>query len=80
MLRRLGVRAMTLTDGGVVEFPEFVVYSNAALLPEYLVTYTHAPSCKCTHCIQLLSQEEREEEEELLRQEEADSSDESESG
>ena len=59
---------MTLGEGGVVEFPELVVYNNAQLLPEYLVTYRHDPACKCTHCIQFLSVEEREAEEERLRQ------------
>ena len=59
---------MTLREGGVVEFPELVVYNNAQLLPEYLVTYRHDPACKCTHCIQFLSAEAREAEEELLRQ------------
>ena len=34
-----------------MEFPELVVYNNAQLLPEYLVTYRHDLACKCTHCI-----------------------------
>ena len=44
------VRAMTLSDGGVVEHPEFIVYKDGQVVPEYLITYKHKAGCKCTHC------------------------------
>ena len=44
------VRAMTLADGGAVEHPEYIVYKDAQVLPEYVITYKHKGGCKCTHC------------------------------
>ena len=48
------VRALTLADGVndavAVEHPEYIVYNNAQVLPEYMITYKHAASCRCTHC------------------------------
>ena len=44
------VRAIPLADGGAVEHPEFIVYQNSQVLPEYLLTYKHQGGCKCTHC------------------------------
>ena len=44
------VRAIVIADGGAVEHPEFIVYKDNQVLPEYLMTYKHRQSCKCTHC------------------------------
>ena len=44
------VRALTVAEGGAVEHPEFIVYKDSQVLPEYLITYRHKPGCRCTHC------------------------------
>ena len=44
------VRAVTKAAGGAVEHPEFIVFKDSQVLPEYLITYRHAAGCKCTHC------------------------------
>ena len=37
------MRALTVAEGGAVEHPEFIVYKDSQVLPEYLITYTHKP-------------------------------------
>ena len=44
------VRAMKQSDGGCVEYLEYIIYKGAQAYPEYLITYKHVPRCKCTHC------------------------------
>ena len=39
-----------MDEGGCVEHPEFVVYKDAATLPEYAIWYKHSDACQCTHC------------------------------
>jgi len=45
------VVALTQSNGGCVEHPEFIVYKEAQALPEYAIWYTHHECCLCTHCI-----------------------------
>ena len=44
------VRAMKQTDGGCVEYIEYIIYKGVQAYPEYLIMYAHAVGCKCTHC------------------------------
>ncbi|KAL8447901.1 hypothetical protein Emed_004196 [Eimeria media] len=36
--------------GGVVDAVEFVVFERAQALPQFIVTYSHAPHCQCAEC------------------------------
>jgi hypothetical protein len=45
--------AATMSAGGCVEHPEFVVFKEAQALPEYAVWYRHEAGCDCTHCYNL---------------------------
>ena len=49
------VVARTLHDGGCVEHPEFIVYKETQVLPEYMIYYRHAAACACTHCAKKLT-------------------------
>ena len=42
--------AATMSEGGCVESPEFIVFKEAQALPEYAVWYRHEAGCHCTHC------------------------------
>jgi hypothetical protein len=44
------VVAATHEHGGVVEHPEFIMYSGRQTLPEYAIWYRHGSGCLCTHC------------------------------
>ena len=44
------VRALTWEAGGEVQYPEFMVYKNAQVMPQFLIRYKHGCGCKCTHC------------------------------
>ena len=44
------VQAVPQSAGGCVEYPEFIVYKDAQVLPEYLIRYSHGQGCKCSHC------------------------------
>eukprot|EP00929_Paragymnodinium_shiwhaense_P032944 TRINITY_DN18193_c0_g1_i1.p1 TRINITY_DN18193_c0_g1~~TRINITY_DN18193_c0_g1_i1.p1 ORF type:complete len:535 (+),score=48.48 TRINITY_DN18193_c0_g1_i1:100-1704(+) len=45
------VIAKTLQEGGCVEYPEFIVYEKAKVLPQYAIWYRHQIDCFCTHCV-----------------------------
>ena len=45
--------AATTSEGGCVEYPEFIVFKEAQALPEYAVWYRHEAGCICTHCYNL---------------------------
>ena len=44
------VRAMKQSDGGCVEYLEYIIYKGAQAYPEYLIMYEHSLGCQCTHC------------------------------
>ncbi|CDJ40442.1 hypothetical protein, conserved [Eimeria tenella] len=44
------VMAECRTRGGVVDGVEFVVFERAQALPEFIITYSHAPHCQCAEC------------------------------
>ena len=37
-------------NGGVVDHREYIVFEKAQMVPIAIVTYRHAPSCKCSRC------------------------------
>ena len=45
------VVARTVTDGGCVAHPEFVVYQAYQALPQYRIRYRHAAGCLCSNCV-----------------------------
>ena len=44
------VVALTVTQGGCVEHPEYIVYNQAQTLPQFAIYYKHTEECRCTHC------------------------------
>ena len=44
------VVGLTQAQGGVLQHPEYIVYTGAQTLPEYAVWYKHKDTCRCTHC------------------------------
>lgn len=44
------VRAEIMSNGGCVEFLEYIIYRGTQAYPEYCITYKHQPGCACTHC------------------------------
>ena len=42
--------AVTQSNGGCVEHPEFIVFKEAQALPEFAIWYKHRAGCQCTHC------------------------------
>ncbi|KAL8271260.1 hypothetical protein Esti_004826 [Eimeria stiedai] len=44
------VMAECRARGGVVDAVEFVVFERAQALPQFIVTYSHAPHCQCAEC------------------------------
>ena len=44
------ISAVTIVDGGCVEYPEFIAFDKGQTLPQFAIWYKHAPLCKCTHC------------------------------
>lgn len=45
------VVARTSDEGGVVQFPEYIVYEKSKVLPQYAIWYKHLDACYCTHCV-----------------------------
>mmetsp|Transcript_168250 Transcript_168250/g.540539 ORF Transcript_168250/g.540539 Transcript_168250/m.540539 type:complete len:433 (+) Transcript_168250:1698-2996(+) len=44
------VSAVTKEDGGKVDFPEHVIYSNSQALPIAEISYKHISQCRCKEC------------------------------
>ena len=45
------VIARSTEEGGCVQFPEYIVYREAQMMPQFVITYTHEPRCKCASCV-----------------------------
>lgn len=45
------VIAHSTAEGGCVQFPEYIVYEKAQMMPQFVITYTHAQGCKCASCV-----------------------------
>ncbi len=43
--------ALPLKAGGCVEHEECVIFNSNQCVPLYMVKYTHADMCTCTHCV-----------------------------
>ena len=47
------VRALSLDQGGCVEFLEYIIYKDAQAYPEFRISYEHTSTCQCTHCVKV---------------------------
>ena len=43
--------ALTVSEGGCVEYREAIVFERCAALPQFAIWYRHLESCRCTHCV-----------------------------
>ena len=48
------VVGLTRAAGGVLEYPEYIVYKDTHTLPQYAIWYKHAQGCRCTNCVTLM--------------------------